>query len=264
MKKHIVLTLFSSLLLFGCSQTDVAQPSITEIPPQPTATSSSGGGEELAAPSPTEVPPQPTASLSQGGGEESPTQSPTKVSPPPSPAPSLIGGELGNYLPSPDDFQDSYSETVFSSTNESLVESWGPDYQSILDQVERQEGLGALYNLESTEANAPARILVVIERFASLEGSKAFFEYDFPDDFRKGIYLGDPLELGSADDAILATLNNPNGDDPNALFVTITFRYKNINVIVEGQGTKEDVSFEYIQPIALSILSKLENAPLNE
>jgi hypothetical protein len=250
MKNHIVIILLVSLILFGCSQTGAAQPVGTEMPSQATL-------------SPTEAILLPT-SEDQVGGEATPTQSPTEVPPSPTPVPSLIGGELGSYLPSPEDFQDPYSETVFQITNQSLVESWGPDYETILNQTGRQEGLGALYDLEATGANAPGRILVVIERFASLGGSQAFFEYDFPGDFRKGIYLGDPIQLGAADGAILASLKDPNGDDPNALLVTITFRYKNLNAIVEGQGTVDNVSFEYLQPIALSILSKLENAPLND
>ena len=222
MKKFVALTLSLSLL-FGCSPTDAAQPSNTEIPP-------------LGA----EAPPQST------------------------PTPILVGENLEDFLPSPSDFQHPYSVTQFSTSNESIVENWGGNYQQILDEVERLDGIGCLYDLESTDAIAPTRILVVIERFASIEGSTEFFTYEFPDDFRKGIYKGDSIDLDPAEGAILSSINNPNGDDPNALFITITFRYHNINAIVEGQGSVDNVTYEYLKPIALSILGKLENAALSE
>ncbi len=237
MKKQIVLTLFVTLLLLGCSQTDIEQSVSTDIPPQPTVLLEQEGEEELTPSDDIEILPEPDS------------------------ASSIVSEELDAYLPSLDDFQDPYSSMVFPILNESLVDNWGSNYQQILDEVERLDGIGCLYDLESTDANAPTRILVVIERFASVEGSTAFFTYDFPDDFRKGIYKGNSIELGSAEGAILATVNNPNGDDPNALNVTVTFRYKNINAIVEGQGTVDNVTFEYLEPIALSILEKLELSP---
>jgi len=224
MKKVVVLTLVLSCLV-GCSQTDVVQPSQTEIHPQQTTSVSQEDDEKLLI---------------------------------------LAGENLENFLPSPSDFQHPYSETQFQSSNESLVENWGTDYQQILGEVERLDGIGCLYDRESTDAIAPTRILVVIERFASIEGATEFFTYDFPNDFRKGIYKGDSIELDPAEGAILSSINNPNGDDPNALFITITFRYHNINAIVEGQGTVDNVTYEYLKPIALSILGKLENAASNE
>ncbi len=40
--------------------------------------------------------------------------------------------------------------------------------------------------------------------------------------------------------------------------MTITFQYRNVNVIVEGQGTVNDVYAYYLERVALSILEKME------
>jgi hypothetical protein len=181
----------------------------------------------------------------------------TDTSAEPTVAVRMVSEDLERYLPSADAFQDSYSSMTFPITNESLVDNWGADYQQILDQLERQEGVGAMYNLESPEAQAPAQILVVIERFSSAERAGAFMGYDFPDGFRQGIYDGQPIDVGSAQDALLTTIRNPRGDDPNASLQAIVCSYQNTNVIVQGQGTADTVTQTYLEPIALTVLENL-------
>jgi hypothetical protein len=114
-----------------------------------------------------------------------------------------------------------------------------------------------MYNLESPEAQAPAQILVVIERFSSAERAGAFMGYDFPDGFRQGIYDGQPIDVGSAQDALLTTIRNPRGDDPNASLQAIVCSYQNTNVIVQGQGASDTVTRAYLEPIALTVLENL-------
>lgn len=200
------------------------------------------------------------SNTSQGGGEESSSSNDAGTTPEPAAAPALIGGNLEGFLPAPNVFPGTYASNPFEASNESIVNNWGGEYQGILDQTERLGGTGSFYVPESDNGDIPASIFVVIESFASVEGSAAFFAYDFPEGFRKGIYKGESIKLGSADEAILATLTNPNGDDPNAMIVTITFRYKNVNAIVEGSGTADNLTFEILEPIALSVLEKLEVA----
>lgn len=60
---------------------------------------------------------------------------------------------------------------------------------------------------------------------------------------------------------MMATVENPNGDDPNALKMMIVFQYRNVNVIVEGQGTVDKVYQYYLERVALSILEKLNARP---
>jgi hypothetical protein len=218
MKKYIVLVVPFMLLLSACSETATTQP-------HPTAT-------------PTEAVPE---ELSESAA-----------------APSLVSGDIADYLPAIDDFQEPFVLSGFPATNESLVENWGAEYETIFVETGRQEGQIGLYDLEPTDLVAPPRLLIVIERFNSVEGAAAFFSYDFPGAFRGGIYDGETIELGAADQAMLAKIENPNGDDPNEVKMTIVFQYRNVNVIVEGQGTVDNVYQYYLERIALSILEKLE------
>ncbi len=218
MKRCLVGMLFFVILLSACSKSASTQPA-------PTAT-------------PTEAPPQ--------------------AAPEPTATPSLIAGDMADCLPAVEDFQEPYLLTGFPVTNDSLVENWGAEYQAIFEETGRQEGYIGLYDLEPTEMVSPPRLLIVVERFDSVEGAAAFFGYDFPDGFRGGIYEGEAIELGAAEHAMLATIENPNGDDPNGLKMTITFQYRNVNVIVESQGTADNVYEYYLERIALSILEKLE------
>jgi hypothetical protein len=218
MKRYMILVLFVVVLLSSCSTSTSTRKSPTATPTQATS----------------EVEPEPTA-----------TQS-------------LISGNTADYLLAVDDFNEPYLLTGFPATNESLVENWGADLQAIFEETGRQEGFIGIYDLEPTEMVAPPRLLIVVESFDSVQGAKAFIGYDFPGDFRGGIYHGEALELGAAERALLAMIENPNGDDPNGLKMTIVFQYRNVNVIVEGQGTADNVCQYYLEQVATSILEKLE------
>ncbi len=222
MKRYFFVGLVFVLLTSACST------ATTEQPPH-TATSTEALTEE-----PADAPPEPTR------------------------MPDLISANAAEYLPAVEDFQEPYLLTGFPATNESLVENWGIDYQTIFDDTGRQEGYIGIYDLEPTEMVSPPRLLIVVERFDSIQGAATFIDYDFPGSFRGGIYNGEAIEMGNAERALLATIENPNGDDPDALKMTIVFQYRNVNVIVEGQGTAENVYRYYLERIALSILAKLE------
>ncbi len=166
MNRYFVVMLFFVLLLPACSQPATIQPIPTTTPTE----------------APLDAPPEPTA------------------------APGLIRGDIADYLPAVEDFQEPYLLTGFSAANESIVENWGAEYQIIFEETVRQEGYIGLYDLEPTEMVAPPRLLIVIERFESIEGAADFLNYDFPQGFRNGIYAGESIELGSAENALLATI----------------------------------------------------------
>ena len=234
MKRIFVLVFIASFFVFGCAPANVDQPDSTEIVPQNVPT------QEII-------------------NEETSPPTEAELSTEPAKPSDIISGDLTGFQALLEVFPGTYSlANHVDLSKEGLVETWGSEYQQILDQVEWMEGINDMYLPEPDLTDIPIRILVVIERFASTDGAAAFISYDFPSDFRKGVYNGEPIVLGAADNALLATIDNPFGDDPNARSVTITYQYKNIDVLVVEHGTAGTVTFEMLEPIALAVLENLE------
>lgn len=253
MKKLTLLSIIFTFILSSCSSTPNNQNAINNQAADPT--------ESVSQPDPTDVPP----------ASPTPEPLPTATEPPaPEPTADLRTIALGpeNFICEKADLPESGSGYIlpvngdFHFDNDYLSTYFGVNKaKEVLENTSRLDGWNRSFEKINGGDDLPDSINCNFHQFQTAEGAQLFLsEYSGFNNIPEYIELGSPPD--GADFGYSYHENFENPGLPDTRFYVFIFTYRNYFIQIFGGGTDGLVENTAIEYTTYSILTKLQNAPL--
>ena len=239
-------------------QTQAANPTFTRTP-EPTRT-------------PTETPRPTETATSTPTATETPTETPTAT---PTPDLRIIKEDPQNILLKPEDLpkEAQYflpnSGWISPHRNSEIVSGWGVEKgREYLERTGRIDGWWVYYARGSKAITAPEEIFCNVIMYQTAEGARITVDEYNPmvaifrgyDDWN---YVEDvTLDVGDTNVLMWNKVMQPNGK--NKVTYRLEFSHRNYVVVLEVYGWEYDVTIEFLDNTARTMVAKLEAAPLSE
>jgi hypothetical protein len=239
-------------------QTQAANPTSTSTP-EPTRT-------------PTETPRPTETATSTPTATDTPTETPTAT---PTPDLRIIKEDPQNILLKPEDLpkEAQYflpnSGWISPHRNSEIVSGWGVERgREYLERTGRIDGWWVYYARGSKAITAPEEIFCNVIMYQTAEGARITVDEYNPmvaifrgyDDWN---YVEDvTLDVGDTNVLMWTKVMQPSGK--NKVTYRLEFSHRNYVVVLEVYGWEYDVTIEFLENTARTMVAKLEAAPLSE